>query len=159
MRYNINVYIETNFCKALAMLYYQSRPVIGQHNADGRRAVAYRETIGYLLEQKRPATWTLCTGSQGDVATHPIPAMTQGALFSMATAACRENAETNVRFNEVYLMFRVEVDRDAAQHGCTSASDFAIVYEGILANPEIRSSRVRVDTVDAIKKLKYERKF
>ncbi|KAL2126743.1 hypothetical protein VTI74DRAFT_322 [Chaetomium olivicolor] len=80
--------------------------------------------------------------------------MTQGALFPMATAACRENADTNLRFNEVYLMFRVEVDEVAARHGTTRASDFAHVYEGILANPEIRSSRIRVDNVDAIKNLK-----
>ncbi|SPQ18453.1 c5bd3642-af16-4947-bec4-7866ddec707b [Thermothielavioides terrestris] len=118
-----------------------------------------RYNFNVSFEANFSSTWTLCTGSQGDVATHPIPAMTQGALFSMATAACRENANTNVRFNEVYLMFRVEVDEVAARNGTTRASDFAHVYEGILANSEIRSSRVRVDTVDAIKNLKYERKF
>ena len=85
--------------------------------------------------------------------------MAQGALYSMATAACRENAATNVRFNEVYLSFRVEVDEVAAQNGTTSASDFAFVYEGILARPEIRSSRVRVDKSEDLKDLKYERKF
>ncbi|RYP31830.1 hypothetical protein DL768_011156 [Monosporascus sp. mg162] len=121
---------------------------------------AYRDTIGYLLEQNHPAsTWTSCTGAQGDIATHPMPAMTQGPLFSMATAACRENATTNVRFNEVYLAFRVEVDEVAAQNGTTSASDFASVYEEILARPEIRSSRVRVVGLEDLKDLKYERKF
>jgi hypothetical protein len=85
--------------------------------------------------------------------------MTQGALFSMATAACRENATTNVRFNEIYLAFRVEVDEVAAQNGTTSATDFSSVYEGILATPEVRSSRVRVDGHEDLKKLKYERKF
>lgn len=85
--------------------------------------------------------------------------MTQGPLFSMATAACRENAATNIRFNEVYLAFRVEVDEVATQTGSTSASDFALVYEEILARPEIRSSRVRVENLEDLKDLKYKRKF
>ncbi|KAH8904864.1 NAD(P)-binding protein [Coniochaeta sp. PMI_546] len=121
---------------------------------------AYRDTIDYLLEQGNPAsTWTICTGAQGDIAAYPVPAMPQGALFSMATAACRENATTNVRFNEVYLAFRVEVDADAAQHGVTSASEFASVYEQLLARPDIRSSRVRVDSIDDLRELRFERKF
>ncbi|KAK8035890.1 hypothetical protein PG991_001963 [Apiospora marii] len=119
---------------------------------------AYRETIGYLLEQNQPATYTICTGAMGDLAFFPLPAMTQGPLFSMATAASRENAETNVRFNEIYLAMRVEVDEDAKQHGVTSASEFAPVYEAILSRPEIRSSRVRVMGKDDIKDIKYEKK-
>jgi hypothetical protein len=125
-----------------------------------RLAVAYRDSIGYLLEQNNPAsTWTICTGAQGDLATHPVAAMTQGALFPMATAAARENESTNVRFNEIYLGYRVEVDEVAAQHGTTKASDFGNVYELILANPEVRSSRVRVDDLEDLKKLKYQKKF
>ncbi len=125
-----------------------------------RLAVAYRDSIGYLLEQNNSAsTWTICTGSQGDLATHPVPAMTQGALFPMATAAARENESTNVRFNEIYLRYRVEVDEVAAQHGTTKASDFGKVFELILANPEVRSSRVRVDDLEDLKKLKYQKKF
>lgn len=85
--------------------------------------------------------------------------MTQGPLYTLATAASRENAATNVRFNEVYLTFRVEVDEVAAQNGTTSASEFASVYEGVLARTEIRSSRVRVASLEDIKDLKYERKF
>jgi hypothetical protein len=77
----------------------------------------------------------------------------------MATAACRENLATNVRCNEVYLGFRVEVDENAAQNGTTSASDFASVYMEILARPEIRSSRVRVESLEDLKDLKYKRKF
>jgi NAD(P)-dependent dehydrogenase (short-subunit alcohol dehydrogenase family) len=88
-----------------------------------------------------------------------VPAMPQGALFSFATAASRENAETNVRFNEVYLCFRVEEDEGAAQHGVTSASEFASVYERLLERTDIRSSRVRVGTPDDIKDLKFARKF
>ncbi|KAL4925734.1 uncharacterized protein BDV17DRAFT_271229 [Aspergillus undulatus] len=120
---------------------------------------AYRETIDYLLEQKQETTWTICTGSQGDLAIFPLPAMTQGALFSMATAGARENAETNVRFNEVYLGFRVEVDEDATRNGTTSASNFAAVYEAILARPEIRSSRVSVNSHEDLKDIKFARKF
>ncbi|KAL6831795.1 hypothetical protein V8C40DRAFT_159731 [Trichoderma camerunense] len=121
---------------------------------------AYRDTIEYLQEQNHPdSTWTICTGSQGDMAIFALPAITQGPLFSMATAAARENEKTNVRVNEVYLMFRVEVDEDAAQHGVTSASEFAAVYEGILSNPEIRSSRVRVASPADIKDLKWAKKF
>ncbi|KAK9769630.1 putative short-chain dehydrogenases/reductase [Seiridium cardinale] len=121
---------------------------------------SYRDTIEYLQEQKHPnSTWTICTGSQGDAAVFPLPAMTQGPLFSMATAAARENEKTNVRANEVYLMFRVEVDEEAAKHGVTKASEFAFVYEEILARPEIRSARIRIETPEDIKNLKFARKF
>ncbi|KAK5685888.1 hypothetical protein LTS10_002001 [Elasticomyces elasticus] len=122
---------------------------------------AYRDSIGYLLEQKNPAsTWTICTGSQGDVGTHPLPAMTQGPLFSMATAAARENEKTNVRFNEIYLCYRVEVDSDAEAHGVTKASDFANVYEMVLDNQDVRSSRVRVENdKEDLVSLKYAKKF
>jgi hypothetical protein len=88
-----------------------------------------------------------------------VPAMGQGALFSMCTAASRENVDTSVRFNEIYLAFRVEVDEDAAQHGVTSSSEFASVYELLLARPDIRSSRVRVVSREDLKDLKHERKF
>ena len=89
-----------------------------------------------------------------------LPAMTQGALFSMATAACRENEYTNVRFNEVYLAFRVEVDDMAERNGVVRASDFAVVYEQMLARKDIRSSRVRVvNPLEDMKNLKVEIKF
>ncbi|KAM0815696.1 putative short-chain dehydrogenases/reductase [Seiridium cardinale] len=121
---------------------------------------SYRDTIEHLQEQKHPnSTWTICTGSQGDAAVFPLPAMTQGPLFSMATAAARENEKTNVRANEVYLMFRVEVEEEAAKHGVTKASEFASVYEEILARPEIRSARIRIETPEDIKNLKFARKF
>lgn len=125
-----------------------------------RNLGAYRDTIGYLLEQNNPnSTWTICTGAQGEVAVFPLPAMTQGALFSMSIAAARENERTNVRFNEVFLAFRVEVDESAKEHGVTSATEFAKVYEGILADEGIRSSRVRVDEVKDIKTLKQAKLF
>lgn len=77
----------------------------------------------------------------------------------MATAASRENAETNVRFNEIYLGMRVEVDEAAKKHGVTSASEFSVVYESILSRSEIRGSRVRVMNNGDLKDLKYESKF
>ncbi|KAM0521962.1 hypothetical protein ACHAPE_002528 [Trichoderma viride] len=121
---------------------------------------AYRDTIGYLYEQNHPdSTWTICTGAQGELAIFGLPAMTQGPLFSMTTAASRENEKTNVRVNEVYLMFRVEVDEDAAAHGVSSSTEFASVYEGILSKPEIRGSRVRVASAADFKDLKWAKKF
>lgn len=121
---------------------------------------AYRDTIEYLHKQNHPnSTWTICTGSQGDEAMFALPAMGQGPLFSMATAAARENEKTNVRVNEVYLMFRVEVDEAAKEHGVSSSSEFASVYEGILNNPEIRSSRVRVASPADFTDLKWAKKF
>nr|POF02484.1 hypothetical protein CFP56_58115 [Quercus suber] len=99
------------------------------------------------------------SGAQGDWATHPIPAITQSALYPVTKAAARENESTNVRFNEIYLSFRVEVDADAIVHGVTKASDFARVYETIVANPEIRGSRVHVETLDDLKSLRYHKKF
>lgn len=89
----------------------------------------------------------------------PVPAMPQGALFSMSTAAARENESTNVRFNEIYLCFRVEVDELAVEHGVTTASDFGKVFELILDSPEVRSSRVRVEDVGDLGVLKWKRRF
>lgn len=150
----MNMSLEANFCETPIIL------LQGLASNLLETTVAYRDTIEYLREQNHPdSTWTICTGSQGDMAIFALPAMTQGPLFSMATAAARENEKTNVRVNEVYLMFRVEVDEDAAKHGVTSSSEFAAVYEGILANPEILSSRVRVASPADIKDLKWAKKF
>ncbi|KAM0462130.1 hypothetical protein ACHAO4_001325 [Trichoderma viride] len=121
---------------------------------------AYRDTIDYLYGQNHPdSTWTICTGAQGELGIFGLPAMTQGPLFSMTTAASRENEKTNVRVNEVYLMFRVEVDEDAAAHGVSNSTEFASVYEGVLSKPEIRGSRVRVASPADFKDLKWAKKF
>lgn len=64
-----------------------------------------------------------------------------------------------MRVNEAYLMFRVEVDEAAAEHRVSSSSEFASVYVGILANCEIRSSRVRVATPADFVDLKWTKKF
>jgi len=123
-------------------------------------AVAYRATIPYLLEMQDPrSTWTICTGSQGDIGARAGPALTQGALFSMANVACRDNAHTNIRFNEVYLATRVEVDSVAAVSGAMKSSDFASVYEEILSRPEIKGCRITVAGKEDLKDLKYRRKL
>jgi len=89
--------------------------------------------------------------------------MTQGALFSLGVAAELENRDTNVRFNEVYLAFLVNVDEeavkeDAAKNGVVKASDFARVYEGLLARDEIRGARVLLFGPDDIGTLRWESK-
>ncbi|KAL3703273.1 hypothetical protein TMatcc_010462 [Talaromyces marneffei ATCC 18224] len=120
---------------------------------------AYRATIPYLLNQNDTrSTWTLCTGSQGDLGARAAPAMTQGALYSMANVACRDNYKTNVRFNEIYLALRVEVDESAAKNDTMKASDFAKCYAALLSDPGVRSSRVSVFGYDDLEKLKYETK-
>jgi hypothetical protein len=77
----------------------------------------------------------------------------------MANVACRDNAETNVRFNEVYLAFRVEVDPVAVKTGSMKASDFSRVYEEILSRPEIRGCRVSVYGRQDLNDLKYKKKL
>lgn len=80
----------------------------------------------------------------------------------MANVACRENANTNIRFNEVYLCYRVDFDAVCEEKGSDNrikASDFALVYEGILANKDIRACRVSVYGPDDIRDLKYKRKL
>lgn len=113
-----------------------------------------------MLEQKNvKCTWTLCTGSQGDIGLRAAPGISQGPLFPMATAACRETAGTNVRFNEVYLDRRVEVDSVAEKTGAMKASDFSNVYSGILAHPEIEGCRITVKDDEDLKELKYKKKL
>lgn len=76
----------------------------------------------------------------------------------MANVACRDNYETNVRFNEIYLALRVEVDESAAKTGAMKASEFAKCYVALLSDTGIRSSRVSVSGYDDLEKLKYESK-
>ncbi|TGO11645.1 hypothetical protein BTUL_0105g00350 [Botrytis tulipae] len=120
---------------------------------------AYRATIPYLLEQKKATSFTLCTGAQGDIGALAEPAISQGPLFSMANVACRDNTDSSVRVNEVYLNCRVEVDSSAAQTGAMKSSDFAHVYTELLSRPEIKSSRIIVSTYDDLKDLKHKKKI
>ena len=80
----------------------------------------------------------------------------------MANAACRENAKTNVRFNEVYLDHRVDYDsvvEEKKDKWRMKASDFARVYEGILDREEIDTCRVSVHSMDDVKELKFRKKL
>ncbi|KAF7940718.1 uncharacterized protein EAE97_006904 [Botrytis byssoidea] len=120
---------------------------------------AYRATIPYLLEQKKATSFTLCTGAQGDIGARAAPAISQGPLFSMANVACRDNTDLSIRFNEVYLNCRVEVDSSAAQTGAMKSSDFAHVYTELLSRPEIKSSRIIVSMYDDLKDLKHKMKI
>lgn len=76
----------------------------------------------------------------------------------MSNVACRDNEKTNVRFNELYLNYRVEVDEVAAKNGTMAATDFAKSYAGILSRPEIRSCRVSVQGPEDLENLKYEKR-
>ena len=122
--------------------------------------VAYQATIPYLLEQKDPtSTWTLCTGASGDNGGRPAASMTQGALYSLANVACLDNADTNVRFNEVYLGLFVMAGAAADQFGVMKSSEFATVYEKILSRPDIKGCRVRVCQPEDLTDLKFSKKL
>lgn len=127
---------------------------------DRGQIVAYRETMPYLLGLRdTKCTWTLCTGAQGDIGARAAPAISQGALFSMANAACHDNTSTNVRFNEIYLGTRVVVDRLASETGAMKSSEFAQVYEGILSRTELRGGRINVFGYDDLCNLKFIKKY
>lgn len=83
--------------------------------------------------------------------------MTQGAIFPMCKAAARENQSTNMRFNEIFLCFRVEVDEVAAQSGATMSTDFGKTFELLLDDESVRSSRVRVEKQEDMVKLNYKK--
>ncbi|CAI6337639.1 unnamed protein product [Periconia digitata] len=122
---------------------------------------AYRATIPYLIAQAHPtSTWTMCTGSQGEIGEFAAPAMSQGALFSLANCATQELKNTNVRFNEVYLGLRVETDESAALHGVVKASEFAEVYVAVLkAGGGMKGQRVLVEKVEDMKNVRWVAKI
>ncbi|KAF7882707.1 uncharacterized protein EAF02_006070 [Botrytis sinoallii] len=152
LRQIMSVNFESNFCKisiaVVAALIYPLTSI-----------VAYRATIPCLLEQKKATSFTLCTGAQGDIGARAATAISQGPLFSMANVACRDSTDSSVRFNEVYLNCRVEVDSSAAQTGAMKSSDFARAYTELLSRPEIKSSRIIVSTHDDLKDLKHKKKI
>ncbi|GKT62690.1 hypothetical protein ColTof4_01690 [Colletotrichum tofieldiae] len=128
-------------------------------------SLAYRATVPYLLEKGFPgSTWTMCTGGQGDMGYRVAPAVTQGALFSFAIAAARENEKTNIRFNEVYLVYRVqfEVDKGSQTFAgleMTTSKSFAPLYEKLLHRTDIRSSRVKVLSPQDVVELSYMKNY
>lgn len=143
--------------------------------------VAYRATVPYLLEQgQKDSTWTLMTGAAGEAGVSIISyssdtdainkmmlqvggvtAIGQGALFSLANVACRELANTNIRFNEVFLSFRVDYDSVAREKndGSVGSSEFARHYEELLARPEITGSRVSLRKPGDVKDLQFKKKL
>lgn len=76
-------------------------------------------------------------------------------------AAVLENAQTNIRVNEVYLKYRVDYD-DVAETRTVGtsimASEFARVYEGILGREEIHGARVVVEGMGDVEELRLEGK-
>lgn len=122
--------------------------------------VAYQATIPYLLEQNDPAsTWTLCTGASGDNGGRAAASMTQGALFSLGNVACLDNANTNVRFNEVYLGTFVMAGPEAEQYGVMKSLEFAASYEAILARTDIKGCRLKVYKPEDLTELKFMKKL
>ncbi|KAF9870976.1 hypothetical protein CkaCkLH20_11648 [Colletotrichum karsti] len=129
--------------------------------------LAYRATVPFLLKQGVPnSTWTMCTGASGDMGLRGAPAITQGALFSFATVAARDNLETNVRFNEIYLAYRVQHHVDLSDKRqylglmhLQSTRDFAPLYEKLLDRTDIRSKRVNALSPKDVVELNYETRF
>ncbi|KAF4895404.1 hypothetical protein CGCF415_v011943 [Colletotrichum fructicola] len=128
---------------------------------------AYRATVPYLLEKGvSNSSWTMCSGASGDMGRRAAPAVTQGALFSMATVAARDNLDTNIRFNEIYLSYRVQHHvnlEDKKQflglaHLQTSR-EFAPLYEQLLDRTDIRSKRVNAISPEDVVNLKYETRY
>ncbi|KAA8645444.1 hypothetical protein EYZ11_010418 [Aspergillus tanneri] len=121
---------------------------------------AYQATIPYLLEQNdTTSTWTLCTGASRDNGSRVAASITQGTLFSLANVACLDNADTNIRFNEIYLGWFVMASDAADPYGTMKSSAFAIAYERILALPDIKGCRVWVCQPEDLRELRFTKKL
>ncbi|KAF7331843.1 putative short-chain dehydrogenase [Mycena kentingensis (nom. inval.)] len=121
---------------------------------------AYRATYQYLVEQGPNSSFTICTGGGGDTGKYGATSIAQGALFSFAAVVASEKIP--IRFNEVYLCCRVEYDSqcEGAENAWKlRASDFGRVYEALLANADIRDSRVTVKGLADVNELKYQKKL
>ncbi|CVL04741.1 uncharacterized protein FMAN_12839 [Fusarium mangiferae] len=134
------------------------------HNSGGQLLdeVAYRATIPYLLKQADPdSTWTIVTGAAGELGAAGATAVAQGALFTLANVGCRELADTNVRFNEVHLSFRVDYDAVAKQKqgGSVPSSQLAAHYVNLLARRDISGSRINLGKPEDIEKLPFTKKL
>ncbi|KAK1985437.1 hypothetical protein LZ30DRAFT_779036 [Colletotrichum cereale] len=91
--------------------------------------------------------------------TKPCRPSHRRTMFSMAYSAIKGLADTNVRFNEIHLAQRVEVDVVAEQHGNMKSSVFGRVYANILADTDVEGCRVRVESesdVDGLRAQKHE---
>ena len=104
----------------------------------------------------------MITGAAGDFGAMGITAITQGALYSLANVVIRENAKTNIRFNELYLAFRVDYDSVVEETGDswrTKASDFGRSYQNLLAKKDIKGCRVKLMKPQDIDELDYHSKI
>ncbi|KAL0934919.1 uncharacterized protein CTRU02_209510 [Colletotrichum truncatum] len=123
---------------------------------------AYRATVPYLLKQADPSsTWTIMTGAAGELGTAGVTAVAQGALFTLANVGCRELAETNIRFNEVHLSFRVDYDSVAKQKGDGSVGSgkMAKHYENLLVRPDIKGARINLARPEDVNTLPFTKKL
>ena len=77
-------------------------------------------------------------------------------MYSFSLAATRELADTNIRFNEVYLKLRVQFDEIAEGTWMTKVSDFAKHYENLLKRPDVKGTRVWVRSLEECKELVFE---
>lgn len=79
-------------------------------------------------------------------------------MYSMSASACKSLASSNVRFNEIYLDHRVEVDTVAEQNSTMKSSTFGRVYEQILAKSDVKGCRIRVKSENDVDHLKCEQR-
>jgi hypothetical protein len=79
-------------------------------------------------------------------------------MYSFAISAARELADTNIRFNEVFLGLRVLFDKVAEEYGVDKVSDFSKNYEFLLERPDVKGARVWVRNKEELHELKFETK-
>lgn len=97
----------------------------------------------------------MIAGAAGELGAGGVTALTQGALYSMANVASRELAQTNVRFNEVFLNLRVDFDGPDS----VRPEEFSYNYEQLLQNKNINGSRISIKSRSDIADLKWEAKI
>ena len=78
----------------------------------------------------------------------------------MATVACRELRDSNIRFNDVFLGFRVDYDAVAKgkKHSMAS-SDFAAHYKKLLERTDITGSRIHLRASEDVRNLPFTKKL
>lgn len=81
--------------------------------------------------------------------------MTQGALFSMMNTAATENEKTNIRVNEIYLVFRVDYDEVAEKSGSVKASEFGKSYEKVLTTQDLDGCRLHFSSPEDLEHIRY----
>ena len=81
----------------------------------------------------------------------------------MLSVGAKDNEKTNIRVNEVYLSARVDYDAEVekASKGSENirSSEFAKVYEQILAKPELKGNRLTVRGKKDLEDFTVERLF